>query len=263
MKGSRKQSSLSTPSYYDLGSFQRSITTRTEDAQIWFNRGFIWVYGFNHEEAAKCFEKAIAADKECAMAYWGLALALGPNYNKPWDAFDEEEKQTNLKRTHDAARKAKTLAASALPVERALTTALQSRYPQELPATDFSLWNKQYAEAMGTVYKEFSHDLDVAALYADALMNLTPWDLWDRRTGKPTPGSRVLEAKEVLERAFSTEEGLRHPGLLHCYIHLMEMSSTPEKALTIADRLPSLVPDAGHLLHMPSRKPAPRPLCSC
>ncbi|KAE9363790.1 TPR domain protein [Stipitochalara longipes BDJ] len=252
MKGPQKQSSLSTLLYYDLGSYHRAITTSSADAQTWFDRGLIWIYGFNHEEAAKCFEKAVAADEGCAMAYWGLAYALGPNYNKPRDAFDEEEKTTNLKRTHDAARKAKTLAVAASPVERALVTALQSRYPQKMPTTDFSLWNKQYAKAMEPVYKDFSEDVDVATLYADALMNLTPWALWDRRTGEPTPGSRVLEAKEVLEHALSGEAGLRHPGLLHCYIHLMEMSSTPEKALTIADRLPALVPDAGHLLHMPS-----------
>ncbi|KAN0104783.1 TPR domain protein [Hyaloscypha variabilis] len=252
MKSTEKQSALSPPPYFDLGIYHRLINTDSEDTQTWFDRGLIWIYGFNHEEAAKCFEKAIAADEGCAMAHWGLALALGPNYNKPWDAFDQEEKTINLKRTHDAAMKAKKLAASALPVERALINALQSRYPQEIPTPDFSEWNKQYAEAMEPVYKEFIQDLDVAALYADALMNLTPWALWDRRTGKPTPGSRVLEAKDVLERTFSTDEGLRHPGLLHCYIHLMEMSSTPEKALTIADRLPALVPDSGHLLHMPS-----------
>jgi tetratricopeptide (TPR) repeat protein len=252
MKGSRKQS-LSPHPYFDLGSFQRPITSRNEEAQTWFDRGLIWVYGFNHEEAAKCFEKAIAADEGCAMAYWGLAYALGPNYNKPWEIFDEQERNRNLKRTHVAAGQALSHSATALPVERALIAAIQTRYPQEWPTTDFSFWNKQYAEAMGPVYQDFSNDLDVAALYAEALMNLTPWALWDIQTGKPTPGSRVLEAKEVLDRALSTEDGLKHPGLLHCYIHLMEMSSTPESALTIADRLCDLVPDAGHLRHMPSR----------
>jgi len=252
MKRSQKQ--LSTPKYYDLGSYHRSITTTSEDTQTWFDRGLIWVFGFNHEEAAKCFEKVIAADEGCAMAYWGLAYALGPNYNKPWDVFDEQERTTNLKRANAAARQAKAISASALPVERALIDAIQSRYPQEWPVKDFSLWNKQYAEAMESVYKKFSDDLDVAALYADALMNLTPWALWDIHTGEPTKSSRVVEAKEALDRSLSTEHGLRHPGLLHSYVHLMEMSSTPEKALTIADHLRDLVPDAGHLRHMPSRK---------
>jgi hypothetical protein len=136
MKSPEKQSALSPPPYFDLGIYHRLITTGSEDAQTWFDRGLIWIYGFNHEEAAKCFEKAIAADEGCAMAHWGLALALGPNYNKPWDAFDQEEKTINLKRTHDAAMKAKKLAASALPVERALINALQSRYPQEIPTPD-------------------------------------------------------------------------------------------------------------------------------
>jgi tetratricopeptide (TPR) repeat protein len=255
MKDPAKQSSLSPLTYFDLGSYHRPITTSSEDAQTWFDRGLIWVYGFNHEEAAKCFEKAIAADTDCAMAYWGLAYALGPNYNKPWDVFDELERTTNLKRTNAAARQAEKLSTTARPQERALIRAIQSRYPQERPAEDFSMWNKQYAEAMESVYKEFSSDIDIAALYADALMNLTAWALWDIRTGEPTAGSRVLEAKQVLDDGIATEDGFKHPGLLHSYIHLMEMSSTPEKALTIADRLRDLVPDAGHLRHMPSRKP--------
>jgi tetratricopeptide (TPR) repeat protein len=255
MKGPEKHlSPVSPPEYYDLGSYHRPITTSSEETQTWFDRGLIWVFSFNHEEAAKCFEKAIAHDEECAMAYWGLAYALGPNYNKPWDVFDEQEKTTNIRRTHVAAGEAKKFSSAALPVERAFIDAIQSRYPQEWPAQDFSLWNKRYAEAMKSVYKEFSEDLDVAALYADALMNLTPWALWDMRTGEPTPASRALEAKDVLDRALSREDGLYHPGLLHSYIHLMEMSGKPEAALTIADSLRDLVPDAGHLRHMPSRK---------
>lgn len=254
MTGPQMQSSLLLTKYFDLGSYHRPITTSSEDAQIWFDRGLVWVYGFNHEEAAKCFEKAITADEGCAMAYWGLAYALGPNYNKQWDVFDEKERTANLKRTNAASRQAKALSATALPAERALIDAIQSRYPQEWPAKDFSLWNKQYARSMESVYGEFADDIDVAALFADALMNLTPWALWDIRSGKPTAGSRVLEAKEVLDRALAAENGRRHPSLLHCYIHLMEMSSTPEKALTIADCLRDLVPDAGHLRHMPSRK---------
>jgi tetratricopeptide (TPR) repeat protein len=257
MKGSEKQASFSPSDYYDLGSYHRPVTTNSNDCQTWFDRGLIWVYGFNHEEAAECFEKAIEADEGCAMAYWGLAYALGPNYNKPWEVFDEEEKTTNLKRTHVAAGQAKSNSASAQPVERALIEAIQSRYPQEWPAEDFSIWNKQYAEAMESVYRDFSDDLDVAALYADALMNLTPWALWDLRTGDPTPESRAVEAKHVLDISLAKEDGIQHPGLLHLYIHLMEMSGKPESALTIADRLRDLVPDVGHLRHMPSRKSHP------
>jgi tetratricopeptide (TPR) repeat protein len=124
MKGSEKQASLSPPGYYDLGSYHRPVTTSSEDCQTWFDRGLIWVYGFNHEEAAECFKKAIEVDEGCAMAYWGLAYALGPNYNKPWEVFDEQEKVTNLKRTHVAAGQAKSNSASALPVERALIDAI-------------------------------------------------------------------------------------------------------------------------------------------
>ncbi|KAG9236795.1 TPR domain protein [Amylocarpus encephaloides] len=238
--------------YYDLGTFHRPVTARNEDAKIWFDRGLIWSYGFNHEEAAKCFEKAIFHDESCAMAHWGLAYSLGPNYNKPWVAFDEEEIVSSINRTHLAASKAKENAASSSPIERALIDALQFRYPQEWPAKEFSMWNEQYAEAMGSVYKEFPKDLDVATLYADSMMNLTPWQLWDLKSGRPAMGARTVEIKEVLDRALSQENGQYHPGVLHLYIHLMEMSGTPEIALTVADRLRGLVPDSGHLNHMPT-----------
>ncbi|KUJ21695.1 TPR domain protein [Mollisia scopiformis] len=239
-------------SYYDLGSYHRRITSSSQDAQVWFDRGLIWTYAFNHEEAAKCFEHAITIDSSCAMAYWGLAYSTGPNYNKPWEVFDEDEIVTSVNRTHRAVMQAKEHAANASPVERALVDALQFRYPKEWPAKDFSMWNQQYAEAMESVYKEFQDDLDVATLYSDALMNLTPWQLWDLRSGKPAAGARTMEAKAVLDRALATEEGLKHPGLLHLFIHLMEMSGTPERALTVADHLRGLVPDSGHLNHMPT-----------
>lgn len=245
-------SSTSQDDYYDLGTYRRPITTRSAEAQIWFNRGLIWCFAFNHEEAAECFEKAIAEDQDCAMAYWGLAYALGPNYNQPWHAFDDEALSRVVARTHRAVVKAKEKAGAASPVERALVQALELRYPQDRPAKDCSIWSREYAEAMRSVYKEFSCDLDVATLFADALMNLTPWKLWDLSTGKPAVGARTLEVKDVLDRALAREGAREHPGLLHLYIHLMEMSPTPEAALTIADNLRGLVPDAGHLHHMPT-----------
>jgi tetratricopeptide (TPR) repeat protein len=238
--------------YYDLGSFHRQVTTSSEDAQMWFDRGLIWTYAFNHEEARKCFEKAIAHDSECAMAYWGLAYSLGPNYNKPWRVFDNEDLVMTVNRSHFAAEQAKAHSAKASTVERALIDAIQFRYPQNLPTADFSTWNREYAQAMESVYKAFSDDLDIATLYADALMNLTPWQMWDLATGQAAAGARTLEGKEALERALSQHDGTRHPGVLHLYIHLMEMSGVPETALTVADHLRSLVPDAGHLNHMPS-----------
>lgn len=238
--------------YYDLGSFHRAVSTDSENAQTWFDFGLIWTYGFNHDEAVRCFEKAIDHDSGCAIAYWGFAYALGPNYNMSWDAFGDEARVKTLKRAYLAVTQAKALYSKATPVERALIDALQVRFQQETPPKDFSVWNERYADAMGSVYEDYSEDLDVAALYADSLMSLTPWKLWDLPTGKPAKGARTLEAKKVLERGFSQPGGLTHPGLLHLYIHLIEMSSTPEVGLTIADHLRGLVPDSGHLNHMPT-----------
>lgn len=245
---------LKDDGYYNLGSYRRSIGTSNADALEWFNRGLIWSYAFNHEESAKCFERAIEKDNNCCMAYWGLAYSLGPNYNKPWEFFDAAELEATVRRTHHAVEQAKSLAATheVSPVEKALVEALQSRYPHEHAEGDCSIWNQGYADAMGEVYKQFAHDLDVAALYADALMNLTPWQLWDLMTGEPAPGARTLEVKSVLENAMSSQGGSHHPGLLHLYIHLMEMSSTPEAALEAANTLRDLVPNAGHLNHMPT-----------
>ena len=134
--------------YYDLGSYHRSVSTDSAIAQKWFDRGLIWTYAFNHEEAADCFKKAIASDTDCVMAYWGLAYALGPNYNKSWDIFGDDERTTSLRATHLAATQAKAKYSKASLAERALIDALQFRYPQETPAKDFSVWNLRYAKAM-------------------------------------------------------------------------------------------------------------------
>ena len=235
---------------YDLGSYHRPVATTSAEAQEWFDRGLVWTYGFHHEEAVACFERALAIDPDCAMAWWGVAYALGPNYNKPWEFFDEAELSTTVERTREALERAQACAST--PVEQALTAALDDRYPRTDPGPDFSVWNTSYADAMGRVHAEHPDDLDVAVLHADALMNLTPWQLWDITTGTPAPGSRTLEAREVLERAMTLPGGLEHPGVLHLYIHLMEMSPTPEAAMNVADRLRDLVPDAGHLRHMPT-----------
>lgn len=238
--------------YYDLGPYGRPVTTSSATAQLWFDRGLMWTYAFNHEEAVACFEKAAEADPDCAMAHWGIAYALGPNYNKPWDAFDGEELARTVERTHRAVELAHEKSARATPVERALVEALRARYPQARAADDCSVWNEPYADRMLAVYESAPGDPDVAVLCADALMNLTPWQLWDLGTGRPADGARTLEAKEILDGALAGDAGHRHPGVLHLYIHLMEMSPTPEAALTVADRLRGAVPDAGHLHHMPS-----------
>ncbi|MER5296543.1 hypothetical protein ABT382_31490 [Streptomyces pharetrae] len=238
--------------YYDLGAHTRPVTTTSAEAQLWFDRGLVWTYAFHHEEAVRCFEAAVAADPDCAMAHWGIAYALGPNYNKPWEFFDEKELTRTVERTHAAAERANENAAGATPVERALIGALRARYPRSRPVEDCSVWNAPYADSMRAAYEQAPDDLDVATLYADALMNLTPWQLWDLRTGEPAEGARTRDARAVLERALDAPGGRDHPGLLHLYIHLMEMSPTPETALPVADRLRGLVPDAGHLQHMPS-----------
>ncbi|EME48872.1 hypothetical protein DOTSEDRAFT_67815 [Dothistroma septosporum NZE10] len=247
--------SMESQPYFDLGSYSRRITTRNSSSQLWFNRGLIWCYAFNHEEAIKCFQRALKDDPECIMALWGIAYALGPNYNKPWEAFEENEKKTNLewaKASLDAARESGNGGEGeqdATPVERALIQAVRVRYQND---EEFGKWNEDYAGAMELVYGEFGYDLDVAALYADSLMNLTPWALWDLRSGEPADGARTLEAKKVLDDAIAMPGGRDHPGLLHLYTHLMELSPRLEDALPVADRLRGLVPDAGHLHHMPT-----------
>jgi tetratricopeptide (TPR) repeat protein len=236
--------------YYDLGQYSRPVTTRSADAQAWFDRGLIWCYGYNHEEAIRCFRKAAERDPSCAMAYWGIAYAAGPNYNKQWKAFDPVDLERSLDTAHGAARRAIELVDCADPVEQALIRPLAHRYPSSDPDKVTPIWNDRYADRMREVYHAHPDDHDVAALFAEALMNRTPWQLWDIRTGKPAEGAGTPEAVVVLERAMAQPRGMQHPGLLHMYIHLMEMSPTPQKALRAADALRELVPDAGHLIHM-------------
>lgn len=239
--------------YYDLGSYSRKVTCASEEAQLWFDRGLVWTYAYNHEEAIACFEKTLKADADCAMAHWGIAYCVGPNYNKPWEAFEEKEKPEALTLAASACKKALALKETATPIERALIEALPHRYPDSADIEEFRPWNDAYAAAMRKVYAEYRDDLDVAALFAEAIMNRTPWQLWDLPSGQPAEGADTLEAIAVLERAFDTLDGAwDHPGLLHMYIHLMEMSPHPERALRQGDRLSTLVPDAGHLLHMPT-----------
>ncbi len=238
---------------FDLGSFHRPVTTCDADAQTWFNRGLAWTYGFNHEEAVACFRKAANADPECAMAYWGISYAIGPNYNKQWEAFDELDAANSLMEAYDNAERASALSDRCSRAEAGLIEALKARYPAREPAEDMTPWNDAYAAAMRLVYNENPEDVDVEALFAEALMNRTPWELWDLKTGTVAEGADTLEARTVLESAIGrlVESGSpAHPGLLHMYIHLMEMSPTPELALNAADGLRGLVPDSGHLQHM-------------
>ena len=238
-------------SYYDLGRYSRAVTTTVSEAQLWFDRGLIWTYGYNHEEAIACFEKALEADADCAMAHWGIAYAIGPNYNKPWEAFEEDEKPAALARATEAIGRAEGLRSKVSAFERDLIDAVKLRYPGDSGVEDFAPWNDAYADAMRQVHARHKDDLDICCLFAEAIMNRTPWQLWDLSSGQAAEGADTLEAIGVLEGAFDHLEGAwQHPGLLHMYIHLMEMSPHPERALRHGDVLSTLVPDAGHLLHM-------------
>ena len=189
------------------------------------------------------------------MAWWGVAYAAGPNYNKPWEAFDEEDAARSLQTAREAVARATESAWNATETERALIGALQHRYPSPSPAADMCPWNDEYAGAMRAVYARHGDDSDVATLFAEAIMNRTPWALWDLKTGAVAEGADTAEAIAVLEKAMQRRDDHGeepHPGLLHMYLHLMEMSPHPERALAAGDRLRGLVPDAGHLQHMPT-----------
>ncbi len=239
-------------SYYDLGAHSRPVSTASPEAQTWFDRGLIWCYGFNHDEAVACFERALAADPNLAIAHWGVAYALGCNYNKPWEAFDEAEVVASVARAHGAAQAAARLIGRASDAEAALIRALAARYPDPAPGNDMDAWNDEFATAMRRVHAAFPDDLDVAALFAEAMMNRTPWALWTLETGEIAEGADTAEILRVLEGAMARPGGMAHPGVLHLFVHAMEMSPHPERALKAADALRTLVPDAGHLQHMPT-----------
>jgi tetratricopeptide (TPR) repeat protein len=239
--------------YYDLGSYSRKITTAVPEAQLWFDRGLNWVYGFNHAEAIACFKKALEHDPGCAMAYWGISYAAGPNYNLPWALYDPAGKAAALAGAYDAMQGALARVDRASPVEQALIRALPARYPQRDTIEDQSRWDAAYADTMRRVFHANRDDLEVRGVFAEAIMNLTPWKMWDLKTGGVAEGAGTVEAMEVLETAFrDNPRAWDHPGLLHLYVHLMEMSPFPERALRAGDRLRDLVPDAGHLIHMPT-----------
>ncbi len=239
--------------YYDLGAYIRAVTTKSPDTQLWFDRGLNWLFAFNHEESIKCFGRALETDPGCAMAHWGIAYAAGPNYNLPWHRYDPAGKARALGTAYDAMQNALKHASRATPVEQALIQALTARYPQRVAIEDQSGWDRAFTNEMRKVFGSFQNDLEVRCVFVDAIMVETPWQMWDITTGGIAKDAGTAEAVELLESAFrDLPDAWTHPGLLHLYVHLMEMSPFPQKALRAGDQLRDLVPDAGHLIHMPT-----------
>lgn len=234
------RSDRKAPMFKGLNGIDFKISTTNKKVQHYFNQGLMLAYGFNHAEAARSFYEAIKLDSVCAMAYWGFAYVLGPNYN----AGMEED---NFQRAYDATLKAQQLSANCTPKEKALITALATRYTEQPPG-DRKALDIAYSKAMKKVYLKYPSDPDVGALYAESLMDLHPWDLYQKKTKKTQPWTP--EITEILEQLIKINP--RHPGAHHFYIHAMEASSTPEKAIASARLLETLVPGSGHLLHMPS-----------
>jgi tetratricopeptide (TPR) repeat protein len=222
-----------------LGGVNHPVTTKNAQAQGFFNQGLAYIYAFNHQESIKAFQRAAELDPNLAMAYWGAALALGSNYNLTADAAQLREAYANL-------QKAVTLAPKASARDRAYVDALSHRYSVD-PETDRQKLAMAYKTAMGELVKKYPDDLDAATLYAESMMNLRPWQLWSRG-GDPAEGT--LEIVAVLEGVLKRNPN--HSGANHYYIHTVEASPNPERALQSAKRLGRIAPNAGHLVHMPS-----------
>ena len=243
------------PDYpFDLGTYQPAFLQTNDLAGLWFARGLAWLYGFNQEEAVHCFRAAAAADGRLALAWWGIAMSSGPFMNLPWDWMNPDEKAAMLAACHAAVGRAQELAGTAPPPARALINALAIRFPQaEVPDDEImASWERAYADEMAAVYAEFGDDPDIAALFVDSQIMLTPWQVYDVDARAPNPAARAAEIHAALDRGLAGA-GADHIGLLHYDIHVNEMSPTPERALESARRLEALAPpDAGHLQHMPS-----------
>jgi tetratricopeptide (TPR) repeat protein len=228
------------PTFKGLGDHHHPISTRNPETQRYFDQGVNLLFGFNHAEAIRSFKEAARLDPDCAMCWWGVAVALGPNINMPMppDAVAP---------AWEALQNAKALAPKATPAERAWIEALATRYA-EAPPADRKPLDAAYADAMGRLAKAYPNDLDAATFYAEALMDTQPWDYWqpDAMTPKGHGAEIVATLEQVIKRAPN------HPGALHLYIHAVEASTTPERAEAAADRLLVLMPEAGHIVHMPS-----------
>ena len=226
-----------------LGSAHRSVTTSSREAQQYFDQGLRYLWAFNHDESTRSFARATELDPHCALCYWGVAFTVGPNYNMPMMAA------SRAKVAWDALNSAQQYASSASPVEQGLISALGKRFAgdQPLDASNLTPLLVAYANAMHELSRRFPDDADVQTLYAESLMSIRAWRLWDV-DGKPAEGTE--DAVAALEHALSIDP--QHPGANHYYVHALEASPQPEKALAAAENLTDMMPSAGHLVHMPA-----------
>lgn len=223
-----------------LGEYTRRISTQSEAAQERFNQGLAFHYAFNHDEAIRQFQAGVQADPDCAALYWAIALAYGPNINAPLTD------PAKARQAWTALQASRARSDQAAPVERDLIAALSTRYVAEQPE-DRGPLDRAYAAAMREVRQKYPEDVDVGALFAEALMDLWPWDLWSAE-GEPRPDTpEILQTLETV-----LQQSPNHPLALHLYVHAMEASPAPEKAAAAADRLRDLQPGLGHMVHMPS-----------
>ncbi|MEO5580455.1 MAG: hypothetical protein ABIR58_07330, partial [Gemmatimonadaceae bacterium] len=226
------------PLYTDLGSHQRTVSSKVPQAQQYFNQGLRLVYGFNHGEAIRSFTRATQLDPSCTMCWWGIAYAYGPHVNAAMDSASGVL-------AHAAARKAVGLAASAQPWERDYAAAIAARYAP-VPPADRSRLDSAYARAMQAIATRYPDDLDAASLYAESMMDLRPWNYW---TPKGQPYAGTQELVKQLERVIARNPN--HPGACHFYIHAVE-AVNPQLAVPCAERLAGLMPGVGHMVHMPA-----------
>jgi tetratricopeptide (TPR) repeat protein len=228
-----------TPLIQNLGNLHRPISTGVPLAQRYFDQGLLLTYGFNHEEAINSFREAARLDSTCAICYWGIAFALGPNINIPMDP-------AAVSQALDAVREAQARLSYANPAERAYIEAITIRYSSDTTLSRAAL-DSAYGTAARNVWRRFPTDDDAGALYVDALMNLAPWNYW-QADGTPRPGTTEIVA--TLEQILRRDP--THIGACHFYIHAVEASLEPQRAIRCAERLPWLAPGAGHLVHMPA-----------
>jgi len=246
--GNQSTSSKTNPSpqtqssvllFEDLGTHHHQVTASNAMAQSYFDQGLRLIFGFNHDEAERAFREAARLDPNCAMAWWGVAYALGPNYNLPMNAEQNA-------RALEAVARAQAVQSGLSDSERDYIAAISTRYSSDTKA-DRAVLDRNYGDAMKELHERYPEDNDAAVLYAESLMDLKPWQLWSR-DGKPAEGTETIV--KLLESVLARDPN--HPGANHYYIHAIEASPDPEKGLASAERLKSLMPGAGHLVHMPA-----------